>query len=755
MKLQYDISVVGREKVRAALNGIEADVLASNRRTISRANSVRRGPARAGAQNVQKAEESAKTAEALRGERARGRDHERAEKEKTRISEREARKRESAAASLQRQRSSALMREHRMEESIRQRSALDTRRNIKGVLGGTAGRLASVGKAGVAMAGLGAGALFATATHGAMAKSASAAELANQLLGNGATQASLTAKRNEVLSTVGATKGFAAQDVIAGMSRFQGVAGEGDATMKMAPVLTQTALATGAEMGDLGDMYASMYAAIRNSAGGSKKSVDEIIAEVEELGRVFGAMGQVGAIEIKDVAAVGSEITAAAMSYEGNIKDNIQKVGAMMQIAKQTGGAGGMGGAEASTAVQNFANDLVQKKDEADKYLQQTGGKDASIFADKSRTKLKSLDKLIPELMAATGGDLAKMGDVLNIRGTRGLKGFTEPYQEAYQAAKKGGASDKVAREAGKTAVSKRLGQFSGIEMSKDEVAEKANFRLAESDKQLEEQMRSLSASIGKELLPVVRELIPGIAGLVPLMTDAARAFGTLVRVLNDSPLTGLAGLIGLAFAVELGKAQIGALISTALAKGSLGGAAAGIGGAGALGVIAIGAASFAITNAVLEIAHQSSVRRGQAGGETVNKTAEDYRGKRAEIMAGPGTAEEKAAAIQALASPALATTTAVQRETSSSIKAVATEAPAMANSMSAGMYGSQSGGEGLLNLIKSIFQSGTEESANKGATALQGEILRDLATATNKLAAAVPTVSINTTNQPSAVKNP
>lgn len=765
MFLKYDISIVGREKVRAAFNAIESEALASNRRTVAKMGTSSRRIGRTGvsvpaynsssdtlaatkAARAAAREERARTAAATREARQRAaaeialqRQRSAALLAQKREEIREERKAVQSSTALQRQRHSALMAQYRAEEREKRRLArLDaaeqrrTRANMigatKGVLGGTAARMAAVGRIGVAATGLAGGALIATGVHASMAKNAAAADLANQLLGNDATEESLTAKKGQILSAVGATRGFNAPEVIAGMSKFQGTAGEGAATMKMAPVLTRTSLATGASMENLGDMYASMYAAIRNSAGGSAKSVDQIIDEIEELGRVFGAMGQVGAIEIKDVAAVGSEITAAAMSYHGNIKDNIQKVGAMMQIAKQTGGAGGMGGNEASTAVQNFANDLVKNKDEANKYLKSVGGADASVFSDKSHTKLKSLDVLIPELMAATGGDLEKMSDVLNIRGARGLKGFTEPYREAYDKTIAGGGTKKEAIEAGKKAVSARFNQFSGIQMSKGEVESKANFRLNQADKQFEERMRELTSVVGDRLLPEVIRLIPSLAKLTPYVTAAAETVAKFVRVFAENPMSGLGSIVGLAITAEITKAGLGALLNSALQK-AIAAPGAGVGAGGAIGAIAVGVGTFTIASAVLNIMGAARQQEAENAAKSMQQVQMEYFAKKSEIISSEAAPFEKAKQLEDL-------------------RSTTTRNIGLAQENTSGMMGA------LPDWLRQIFDSGTAMAADKSAEEFKAQVFQDMKASIDRLSGAIDRnggIGVNTSSRPSPVK--
>jgi hypothetical protein len=331
-------------------------------------------------------------------------------------------------------------------------------------------------------------------------------------------------------------------------------------------------------MEDLGSMYSSIYASIRQGAGGAQKSVDQIIAETEQLGRAFTAMGQIGAVELKDFARITPSIAASALSYAGDQASNVRDIAALAQIAVQVGGADSA--EEGATAVGRFGEDLVTNRDAVNAFLGETGSK--KIYANKEKTKLRSLPELLPDLMAATGGNLEKMGEVFNVRSIRAMKGFSAPYQDAYQAAKKSGATEKAAREAGKQAVRKRFAEFSSVEVSKGEQKVKSDARMAESDKMLEEQMRKLTMAVGEHLLPQIIEMIPAISNLVPAFTKAAEMFVRAVKYVSEAPVEAAFLGLGALFAAEIAKAGIAAAIQKAIAGFVAGGAAAPAGAAGA-----------------------------------------------------------------------------------------------------------------------------------------------------------------------------
>jgi len=820
MFLSYDISIVGQEKVRAWLRSTEAEVAASNRRTMSAlresdsdsgvhwarqsssdrtavsesaksrliqreernrvaASTALQRQRSAALYSIHKAEERTKE----RAQRAEARllasqDKKRAseeiaaEKRKTSQSRIEEKQRQASADALQRQRSSALISQYKAEErektriakaeardraravrtaerehkAVESRSRADFKRTARGVLGGTAERVAGIGKAGVALTGLAGGALFATATHGAMATEARASELANQLVvGADATPENITKAKKEILVTARSTRGASSEEQIAGMSAFQARAGEGEATKKISPRLVKTKLATGADMEDLGTMYAAVYASLRNASGGASKTVDQLINETDELGRVFAAMGAVGAIELKDFAEIGATVTAVAGRYGGTQSQNIKDVAAVSQIAMQTGGADTS--AEAATAVSSFTADLIQHSKEARKM-------GVNVYANDEGTQLKAMPDVIAELMGATGGNLEKLSSVANIRGIKSMMGLSAPYLEAYKGAKAEGKSEKEAKEIGKAAVKKKIGEFGGAVMTERERDIKATARLSDADKLLEENMRQLTTAVGQELLPVVTRMIPEISKLIPVAVDAARAFARFVEIVNRNPLAGLGAMIGAAFALELGKVSLAKMFGDTLdriAKNQ------NVGEGGTVGTVStaitVAAATFAITSAVLNIAHESSIKRGQDVADKTNEAYFEYQRKRGEVIAGPGTEEEKAEKLRRLAAEQLPNIERGAKETSS---------PALdfVSSLLDRDDVKRAPGEESMprKILKPFFTSSTEEAANKGTANFVAELKQDREATAKVIADAVRDavkagVSVNTSNKPSPVK--
>ena len=367
-----------------------------------------------------------------------------------------------------------------------------------------------------------------------------------------------------------------------------------------------------------------------------------------------------------------------------------------------------------------------------------------SIFTDSSMTQLKSLPDVIAEVMAVTGGNIPQLQELTGERGADITRAVSSTFLEAT-----GGKRDKASLERGREAVKKQFEKFGGVAMGTDERELKAKARLSDADKQLEEQMRKLTTAVGNELLPTVTRLIPEIAKLVPLFVSGTRAFADFIRVFTSNPLSGVSVIIGAAFAAEIGKAAVGNAINSAIAN-SVDSAGASSALTKAFGALAIGTAAFSITTATLNILGSMTQKAGERAGANLTTTWQEYGAKKAEIMAGPGTAQEKAQALGELAKNT-GSNVANIRESIGSLPQYLGEAAGMVGSFAGPLagYAAEKGTEWL-------FSSETAKGAEAGAAQFQAQLLKDQATAADMLAKAAVNlqkvtgnVSINTGSEP------
>lgn|SRR5512147_163251 len=597
---------------------------------------------------AQKAEQAKDRAEKRAADKA-IREHERAEKAQTRATEKEARERariEERWAGKNRQLKESHLRALAAREVEEQRvaqRAKATQANV--MLGAGRGALSAVGgviRGATALAGVSGGFLAATALHGGMRDKRAASDLANQLAPTGATQAQIEADKKALLASANKIVGAKSEDVLRGQSAFHSVAGEGEATKKIGQKLVTTQLATGGDISDIGGMYSAVYASLRNASGGAQKSVDQLIEETDEMGRVFAAMGAKGAIELKDFAAIGGTVAAVAGQYSGDRIGSLKHAAAVAQIARQTGGADSA--SEAATAIQSFSADLIQHSKDA-----RLMGVD--VYANKEKTKLRDMPTVIAELMAGTGGNLEKLSGVVNIRGIKALRGFSDPYLDAYKGAKATGAGEKAAKEAGKSAVIKQLSEFGGATFTKEDFEARAKSTLANEDMQLEQAMKRLNVALASQLLPLMPPFIKALSDAIPTITNVISGMAKLAQWALANPFSGLSALISAAILKELLAAQIGSTIRSLLAGTGFGGGRIGpaLGGMGLGGKIGAGASAAAVgvtagvaTYTILDTLGNEATRRASGATQQLGEMERDYFAQRGAIMSGEGTEEEK-----------------------------------------------------------------------------------------------------------------
>lgn len=729
--VKYQLQIEGQKVVERSMEALEQRADRLNRRT---ARAAPGNQSRAGAQAEREAERQAK-AKARAEEKAAAagvRAHDRAERDKTRTAIAESKKRAAAEERLSKQHQDyqrKLRDQHFREEERRTlRSKANWANTTRGVVGGTARGVSSFATGAIALAGIGGTALAANAMHGYMRDKASASSLANQVAGKDASVADIQKVKGQLLASAQQIKGASAEEVMRGQSAFHSVAGEGEATKKIGQKLVTAQLATGGDMGDIGSMYSEVYASLRNASGGANKTVDQLIEETDKLGRVFAAMGAKGAIELKDFARIGATIGAVSGQYAGDASENLKYTAAAAQVARQSGGA--PSAEEAATAIQSFAADLVQHSKDA-----RLMGVD--VFADKGKTKLKQFPEMVAELMAGTGGNLEKIQTVNNIRGVKALRGYSTPYLEAYDAAKKGGASEKVAKEAGKAAVIGKVKSFAAEEYSEQRFSAAAESRLSDEDKQIDAAMKELNVAIGTQLVPVVTQLIPELAKLTPYVVSAASAVAGFVKAFAQNPVQGLGAIIGAFFLKELAAAQMGKLLTIALTT-TAGTVTSPLGGisstkgkvGGALGAVGAAAAGFAITDAIINIAGDARVNSAASASQQLGKLSEGYNEQRAAILGSDASDEEKAKQLQNLGTNTWKNVNLTQ----------------------------EAGAGGVMSMMpdwfRQVFDSGTAMNVDKGADAMRQQINKDMAEAASKLSAAADKIAGTTPNR-SNTKSP
>lgn len=605
MRLQYEISA-SAEPLKRVLRGVEQEAKAANRR-MGREQSAMFGPSRRDAVAARRYEEqlaksSAKAQESLDRQRSRAilANVRAEERERLRADRSVAR----AAEQLDRQRSRGLMQQFREQERAQSRTSAAHDRIRLGaartVVGGIGSGIGTVAKVGGAAAGLFGGFAVASALEQKFALSRQAALLANQA-GDPSLKGQLA---KEALNV----QGFTGQETLGAMSGFVGKTGDVDAARKIIGDLGKLSLVTGADFTQMGEAAGNAFNVLRTTIDDPKQRLEELRGVMQTL----AAQGAMGTIEIKDMASVLSKMGASTHMFQGGSGGLLREVGALGQLAAQTGGAADA--AEAATALARLPTDIVEHR----KRFEALG---VHVLAKGSKTKLADPTEILLQTLEKTGGDLTKTGGLFNKESLHVLQGVLPFYTEAEDKnAKLPAAQRQKAGVAGRTALLAEVNRYRGADYGAGELDKQYNSMLSEETTQVTENMKKLNDAIGTKLAPVVTELVPKITEAIPTIGKLAEGTAKVAEYLLDNPIKGVGAVIAASVAKDVASAGLGALLRGVLtgAGGGAGAAGSGIGAAGAAaagGGLALGAAGLAATIGIALAADQATDLAKESGG--------------------------------------------------------------------------------------------------------------------------------------------
>ena len=522
--LQYDLTAVGLSSIDKAFRSIEGYAIAHNRKMQSLfgshggpSNDTGRavGSRAGGALSVEKqlAKETAvyeKESQRWRKIQQRAADYRikealRAEKEITRETERESKKRERLI-------------EQENKSIVRARKAIGG-----GMLRGldrVGGWLGSAGAIGSGLLGLGGGVMVANALHGGMKIDAAASGLANQMVDADSSREALTKQKSAVLAKAKRVRGASTLDAIGSARAFGGISGNYGLGLDMAQDFTNIALATDVDLGDVSRLAGNAYMKIKTPG----MSDEEARKQTLEAVRTFAGQGNIGAVEIKDLAEYGGRLTAGAAQFKGSRVENMAKMGTLAQVAVGSGSA--TDAAEATMAATRFASDLIEHSKDVEKL--KVGGKNINPFvkdAKGNKIGFQSLDTLVADIMQGTGGDMEKMKGIFGERSYKMAQGFQQIYLDA----------EKGQKGSGREAVMAKFEEFSKAAVSEKDVETRAASRLADTDMQLEMAMKDLNEAIDHNLKPAFLELLPAVKDLVPVFADSLSTVKDFMGRLSDA----------------------------------------------------------------------------------------------------------------------------------------------------------------------------------------------------------------------------
>lgn len=291
------------------------------------------------------------------------------------------------------------------------------------------------------------------------------------------------------------------EEIIAGQSKFVSDTGDLQTARDLTREIAELSLATGAGFTDA--MEAS--AAIANKLG----DVPDKARKIAELMRGFAWQGKLGAVEISDMAKSMPRLLSGVTRFEGDLSENMIKLGALAQMAR---GGPASSAREAATGVARMADLFVTPA--RIKAMERMGLKHSDIFAKSGA--IRDPFEIVKKALDITGGDPLKMKTAFNsIMGARPVERLTDLYR---------GAGRGAAGQAAVDAEIKRLTSGAGMGMSSAEVtrqaAESASTNNAKARK-FQEELDRVADNLRAELLPTLESLEPKIKGLVEAFSFA------------------------------------------------------------------------------------------------------------------------------------------------------------------------------------------------------------------------------------------
>jgi hypothetical protein len=356
----------------------------------------------------------------------------------------------------------------------------------------------------------------------------------------------LTEASTRISNETGTDKG----EVIDSVRRVQGKSGNAQMALELTPFLAQIAKATGSKLSDLSDLAGQQVAQNPN-------------AKAEDVQRIILTairQGEKGNIEIKDMAAYGSAVTAQSSLFKGDRTDSAQQLLGIMQIA----GTAVKDAAEASTATKRFAIESAENNKERDK---KTGLNKLGFNADGMDP-----NQLLLNVWNKTRGDAAKLkamgyGSESQIP-VRALEGI---FQSGRQEALKAGKSETEADSAGYAAVRNKFEELKPKDFQTEMAERMKQFGeiMNTTGETIQSVFNEIRNQLGDELLPILKEVAHWMKEHKGSIAAMVSEVGKWVKWAAENPWKAVIAVLGVALLKELAVAGIGAGISAAFQAGA------------------------------------------------------------------------------------------------------------------------------------------------------------------------------------------
>lgn len=553
--LQYDLSVVGVDVVERALAGIEKRFVTHTRVMTREAQRATRAPGmRASAKAA--GEDPARAAKIAAA--ADRREWEKSTAAAVRLAAHAERAKQRTALTLLKETQRAEIRgikdRERAEIAAAKKARHEWEARTSSRVGHVMGGTVSVARAALAATGLAGGGLIASRFAPAMDLERRQKQVIINARGAGkGNPIEYTDLRKRVNETAIAT-GMDQGGLTSALETYTARTGNLKAAVDNLDIFATAARATGSSVEDLASTAADLTQKFN-------------IEKPEEMADALAALafqGKKGAFELRDMASTFPELASAAQRAGMKGVSGMKTLGGLAQISRSATGSG----AEASTALQMALGKLIQEGAslESGKAL---GGKKVSVFNGekvglKHEGSLRDVKEILADVISQSGGNLAQLQDVFDARGIRAVSPLISTFSNT-AAATKGTAAEKTA--AGRKAVLDAITDAANAAGNYADLQRDAADATKNSSVALDKLTAELTASVQRELVPVLTDLSPKLKDAIPPLVEVVKRLGEFAAFLAKNPLEGIGAIVLGKITADLAAARIGSAVRETLTR--------------------------------------------------------------------------------------------------------------------------------------------------------------------------------------------
>jgi hypothetical protein len=446
---------------------------------------------------------------------------------------------------------------------IAERAARDIERRNKGWAGSAVGSVGGatsrvLGGVGMLAAGalaLGGGAGFADSIRDELGAERAAYALSNSAYIKGASGASgkrfspadLLAKAKGVQGVTNISKA----EILAGMQSYVAKTGSAELLAANDPMVMDAAKLAKAESANFADVMSAAGLLRAQNPDLNPEAASAMLRNVVK-------QGQMGAVEMSDLASNAGKITASSAAYASDQATTQRKLLGLTQVVYPVAGSV----EESATSLTHLSADVL-------KHYDKFAGLD---LKDKKTGRLKDADEIITKVLGATGGDIGK---ILNMGvGDRSIKIF-EAVAKGYQTDLAAATGTDEQRKASAMASTRaRIGQFTDATMSAGEVNERFEHTMSQRAEKIDATMNRLKEILADKGLPIFERFMNRLEENMPAIERNIGKLADLLAWFAANPFEGLGALVAGLVAKDIAGAAIGAAAKAAITSALQGGGA-------------------------------------------------------------------------------------------------------------------------------------------------------------------------------------